>query len=180
MRRADMPGSSDDAEPRHARGSALSRMGDLRLPAIKAGWKHVADRADKEGWPSARFLATLAEHEVAERAKRRIERYLTEARLPPGKNLESFDFNVVPMISKAQVMALAAGDGWLDKGANLLAFGPPGAGKSHIAAALGLALVENGYRVLFTRTTDLVQKLQIARQDLALEAALATLRLGDR
>ena len=76
------------------------------------------------------------------------------------------------MISKAQVMALAAGDGWLDQGANLLVFGPPGVGKSHICAALGLALVENGYRVLFTRTTDLVQKLQIARRELALEAAL--------
>ena len=53
------------------------------------------------------------------------------------------------MISKAQVMALAAGDSWLEKGANLLLFGPPGAGKSHLAAALGLALVENGWRVLF-------------------------------
>jgi chromosomal replication initiation ATPase DnaA len=48
----------------------------------------------------------------------------------------------------------------------------PGTGKSHLAAALGLALVENGWRVLFTRTTDLVQKLQIARRDLALAAAI--------
>ena len=71
-------------------------LSELRLPAIKAGWKHVADRADKEGWPAARFLATLAEHEVAERARRRIERHLNEARLPPGKTLESFDFNAVP------------------------------------------------------------------------------------
>ena len=51
----------------------------------------------------------------------------------------------------------------------------PGAGKSHLAAALGLALIEKGWRVLFTRTTDLVQKLQIARRDLALEAAIAKL-----
>lgn len=150
-------------------------LNDLRLPAIKMGWRHVAERADKEGWPAARFLAALAEHEVAERAKRRIERHLAEARLPPAKTLDGFDFNAVPMVSKAQVMALAAGDGWLDKGANLLVFGPPGAGKSHLAAALGLALVENGYRVLFTRTTDLMQKLQIARRDLALEPTLAKL-----
>ena len=54
-------------------------------------------------------------------------------------------------------------------------FGPPGGGKSHLAAALGLALVENGWRVLFTRTTDLVQKLQSARRDLQLEAAIAKL-----
>ena len=79
------------------------------------------------------------------------------------------------MISKAQVQALAAGDAWLERGANLLCFGPPGAGKSHLAAALGLALIEKGWRVLFTRTTDLVQKLQIARRDLALEAAIAKL-----
>jgi len=79
------------------------------------------------------------------------------------------------MLSKAQVTALAAGDSWLNKGANLLAFGPPGTGKSHLAAALGLALVENGWRVLFTRTTDLVQKLQLARRDLQLEAAIARL-----
>jgi DNA replication protein DnaC len=62
-------------------------LGELRLPAIKAGWKHVADRADKEGWPAARFLATLAEHEVAERAKRRIERHLNEARLDRGNGV---------------------------------------------------------------------------------------------
>ena len=79
------------------------------------------------------------------------------------------------MVSKAQVMALTAGDGWLEKGANLLLFGPPGAGKSHLAAAIGLALVENGWRVLFMRTSDLVQRLQIARRELALESALAKL-----
>ena len=54
-------------------------------------------------------------------------------------------------------------------------FGPPGGGKSHLAAALGLALVENGWRVLFTRTTDLVQRLQVARRELALEAAITKL-----
>src|SRR3954469_7781174 len=85
------------------------------------------------------------------------------AKPPPGKTLDTFDFEAVPVVSKAQVMALAAGDAWLDRGANLILFGPPGTGKSHLAAALGYALVENGWRVLFTRTTDLVQRLQIAR-----------------
>ena len=103
---------------------------DLRLPAIKHVWPDFAARADKEGWPAARFLAALAEHEIAERARRRIERHLAEARLPPGKTLDSFDFDAVPMVCKAQVMALAAGDSWLEKGANLLVFGPPGGGKS--------------------------------------------------
>jgi DNA replication protein DnaC len=79
------------------------------------------------------------------------------------------------MVSKAQMHALAAGDSWLAKGANVLLFGPPGSGKSHLGAGLGRALVENGWRVLYTRTTDLVQKLQSARQNLGLEAALARL-----
>ena len=145
---------------------------ELRLPAIKLLWSRFADQADKEGWPAARFLAALSEHEIAERDRRRIERHLVDARLPVGKTLESFDFDTVPMVSKAQVMALAAGDSWIEKGANLILFGPPGTGKSHLAAALGLALVENGWRVLFTRTTDLVQKLQVARRELALEATI--------
>jgi len=147
-------------------------LNELRLPAIKLLWPQFAEQSDKEGWPAARFLATIAEHELAERGRRRIERHLAEARLPPGKTLDNFDFEAVPMVSKAQVTALAAGDGWLGKGANLLLFGPPGGGKSHLGAALGLALIENGWRVLFTRTTDLVQKLQVARRELDLEAAV--------
>jgi DNA replication protein DnaC len=95
--------------------------------------------------------------------------------LPPGKTLDSFAFEAVPMISKAQVMAMTAGDSWLAKGANVLMFGPPGGGKSHLAAAIGFALIENGWRVLFTRTTDLVQKLQVARRELQLEAAITKL-----
>ena len=150
-------------------------LSDLRLPAIKLMWSKLAEQSDKEGWPAARFLAALAEHEIADRGRRRIERHLAEARLPVGKTLDSFDFEVVPMVSKAQVMALTAGDSWLEKGANLLLFGPPGGGKSHLAAAIGLALVEHGWRVLFMRTSDLVQRLQIARRELALESALAKL-----
>ena len=150
-------------------------LNELRLPAIKQMWSDFAVRSDREGWPAARFLAALTEHELAERDRRRMERHLSEARLPPGKTLDGFDFNAVPMISRAQVMAMCAGDGWLENGANLMLFGPPGGGKSHLAAAIGLALVEKGWRVLFTRTSDLVQKLQVARRELALEAALARL-----
>jgi DNA replication protein DnaC len=125
--------------------------------------------------PAARTLAALFEHEVAERAQRRTQRHLAEARLPVGKTLDTFDFTAVPMISKARIAALAQGDTWLETGTNILAFGPPGTGKSHLAAALGYALVEAGYRVLFTRTTDLVQQLQTARQELKLAAAIEKL-----
>ncbi len=98
-------------------------LNDLRLPAIKQTWPNIAARADKEGWPAARFLAALAEHEVAERDRRRIERHLGEARLPPGKTLDSFAFAAVPMISRAQVMAIFAGDGWIEKGGHLIRSG---------------------------------------------------------
>ena len=150
-------------------------LNNLRLPTIKVLWPQFAEQADREGWPAARFLAAIAEHELAERAHRRIARHLAEAHLPPGKTMDSFDFDAVPMISKAQVMAMAAGDSWLAKGANVLMFGPPGGGKSHLAAAIGLTLIGNGWRVLFTRTTDLVRKLQVARRELQLEAAIAKL-----
>ena len=150
-------------------------LNDLRLPAIKQAWPEFVARADTEAWPAARLLATLAEHEIAERDRRRIERHLLDARLPPGKTIDAFAFDAVPMISKARVLALCAGDLWLDQGANLILFGPPGGGKSHLAAAIGLALIENGWRVLFCRTSDLVQKLQIARRELALESAIARL-----
>ena len=103
-------------------------LNDLRLPAIKHEWSDFAERADKEGWPAARFLATLAEHEIAERDRRRLARHLAEAQLLPGKTLDSFDFDVVPMISKARVMAICAGDSWIDKGANLILIGGPGGG----------------------------------------------------
>ena len=147
----------------------------LRLPTFANLWPAFADRADREGWPAARFLAALAELELAERDRRRIQRHLREARLPMGKTLESLDFAAVPTLSKAHVMALAEGDSWLAKGSNILAFGPPGGGKSHLAAALGHALIQKGYRVLFTRTTDLVQRLQTARQNLTLAQDVAKL-----
>jgi len=150
-------------------------LSELRLPSMKAIWPRLAAQSDKEGWPAAKFLAALAEHEVADRGRRRFERHLAEARLPAGKTLAAFDFEATPMLSKAQIMALAAGDVWLKTGANVLLFGPPGGGKSHLSAALGLALVENGWRVLFTRTTDLVQRLQVARRELALESTIAKL-----
>ncbi len=150
-------------------------LNELRLPTIKTLWPQFAEQADREGWPAARFLSAIAEHELAERDRRRIERHLAEAHLPPGKTLDSFTFDAVPMVSKAQVMAMTAGDSWLAKGANILLFGPPGGGKSHLAAAIGFALIENGWRVLFTRTTDLVQKLQVARRELQLESAIAKL-----
>jgi DNA replication protein DnaC len=146
----------------------------LRLPSFHTHWPSLAERADQEGWSAARFLAALAEVEIAERETRRIRRHLIESRLPGGKTLATFDFKALPSVPRARIEALAAGD-WLETGANLIAIGNSGAGKTHLVCAIGHALVEAGRRVLYTRTTDLVQKLQAARRDLALEAALGKL-----
>ena len=144
------------------------------LPSAASGRTSPLGPTRRDGPPFASSPHSPSSR-LAERARRRVERHLVEARLPPGKTLDTFDFNAVPMLSKAHVMALASGDTWLAKGANLLLFGPPGSGKSHVAAALGRALIENGYRVLFMRTTDIVQRLQAERQALQLAAAIAKL-----
>jgi DNA replication protein DnaC len=148
---------------------------ELRLPTIARLWPELAQRSDKEGWPAGRFLGGLLEHEVAERAKRRTERHRAESQLDATKTLASFDFAEVPMLSKAHVMALAGGGAWLDKGATVLIFGPPGVGKSHVGCGIGHALIDAGYRVLYMRTSELVQRLQAARQSLQLPQALAKL-----
>lgn len=150
-------------------------LNDLRLSTIGRLWPQFTQRADKKGWQATRLLGALLEHKLAERAKRRIERHRTESRLDPTKTLATFDFSMVPMLARAHVMALASSDAWLEKGANVPIFGPPGAGKSHLGSALGHALIEAGYRVLLTRTSELVQKLQAARQSLQLPATLTKL-----
>ena len=88
----------------------------LRLPTVARLWPTISETADRDGWPAARTLAALLEHEIAERAQRRIARHLLEARLPPGKTLDGFDFAAVSSLSKARVVALAEGDAWLAQG----------------------------------------------------------------
>ncbi|WP_323072370.1 IS21-like element helper ATPase IstB [Mycetohabitans endofungorum] len=160
-------------------GRLALMLNELRLPTVARLWPEFAQRSDKEGWQATRLLGALFEHELAERAKRRIERHRAESRLDPTKTLGTFDFSIVPMVSKAHVMALATGDSWLEKGATVLVFGPPGAGKSHLGSGIGHALIDAGYRVLFTRTSEIVQKLQSARQSLQLPSALAKLERFD-
>lgn len=76
-------------------------------------------------------------------------------------------------ISKGHVLALAEADAWFAKGHSLLAFGPPGVGKTHLLSGIGHALIDRGHRVLFMRTSELVQRLQAARRDLRLPSELA-------
>jgi DNA replication protein DnaC len=161
--------------PAYEPGRLALMLNELRLPTISRLWPEFAQRSDKEGWQATRFLGALLEHELAERAKRRIERHRAESHLDPTKTLATFDFGSVPMLSKAHVTALATGESWLEQGATILIFGPPGVGKSHLGTGIGHALIDAGYRVLFMRTSEMVQRLQAARQGLQLPATLAKL-----
>src|SRR3546814_17307461 len=84
-------------------------LNELRLPTIKQLWPTFADRSDKEGWPAARFLSTITEHEIAERGRCRMEQHLEEAKLLPGQEPDTFDFAAEPMNPQAQDHAHCAG-----------------------------------------------------------------------
>ncbi|MBK3403580.1 ATP-binding protein [Methylorubrum populi] len=90
----------------------------------------MPNRPTTKAGPTAHFIVALAEHESAEHDRLRIQRHLAEAHLPPRKMLDGFNFAAIPMLSKAQVMAVAADDAWLAQGANLLLFDPPAAGRA--------------------------------------------------
>ena len=149
----------------------------LRLPSFLRHWQKLAERADAEGWPAARLLAALADIELAERDTRRVQRHLNQSGLPGGKPLATFDFKAIPSMPRARIEALAAGD-WIETGTNLIAIGNSGAGKTHLLCAEGHALVEVGKRVLYTRTTDLVQKLQAASDNGCCMMAATPAKLG--
>ena len=147
----------------------------LGLPTINELWRSLAATAKADAWSPERYLAVLCEHELQQRDTRRIARHLQEANLPHGKRLDSFDFSLVPGISKARIRELASSADWITNGHNLLIFGPHGVGKTHLAAGIGAELVAAGHRVRCERVTDLLQHLQAAKRDLTLPAALAKL-----
>jgi DNA replication protein DnaC len=150
-------------------------LAQLRLPTMKRVWEEIAVEAESKGWSGPKYLSNLCEHEVAERDRRRLERHMAEAQLPKNKTLETYDFATISGVSKSQVLGLASGEIWIKDGMNILIFGPSGVGKTHLAAAIGEKLVENGSRVLFSRTTELVQKLQASKKALSLPAAMEKL-----
>ena len=88
----------------------------IKLPTIGRLWSQLAERSDREGWPAARYLATLLEHELAERYQRRIQRHLQEAEPPAGKSLATFDFAAVAMINMSRSLRSRPGALGLIKG----------------------------------------------------------------
>lgn len=120
------------------------------------------------------LLVEIFETEAGDRRDRRVDRLRRASRLPPGKTLETLDLTRFPRPLAAKVKELAKG-AFLERSDNVLCFGLPGVGKSHAAAALGNALVNQGHSVLFTPTFKLVQELLAAKRDLKLSRALRAL-----
>jgi DNA replication protein DnaC len=147
---------------------------ELRLQAFTKHWESLAQQAQDKGWSAQHYLAALCEQEVAERYHRRVLRFNREAQLPPGKSLSSFDFKALSSIKSTQIESLTQ-QTWVQQAENVLLFGPSGVGKTHIAAAIGYALIEKGVRVKFYPSTALVQALQKARGELGLTEALTRL-----
>ena len=133
---------------------------ELHLPAFRRGYEELARQAQQEGLSYERYLLGLAERECQERRDNRIERLLRQSRLPP---------KVVQ-----QARSLLDGS-FLARRENVLAFGPPGSGKTHLLCALGQGLVRSGHRVLFATCGLLVQELLVAKRDLKLPRALKRL-----
>ncbi|RIK37066.1 MAG: AAA family ATPase [Chloroflexi bacterium] len=146
----------------------------LRLPTVAAVISETLALAQREAWPLETFLLHLLEQEVAGRQQRRIERLLRQSHLPAGKTLSSFDQSRLPLPIRRQLPALASGD-FIGRSENILFFGLPGTGKSHLAAALAYEWVQNDYSVLFTPTYLLVDGLLRAKREYALEPELRRL-----
>lgn len=147
----------------------------LNLKNMRLNWEEIALRAEKLNWTYPQYLAALCDKEVSIREQQRIQDRIREAKLPIGKSLDTFDFSKVPSINAAQISGLAENTEWVTQAHNLIIFGPSGVGKTHLAAAIGRRLVERGMRVLFTKTTALVQMLQLAHNAHKLSELLAKL-----
>lgn len=142
----------------------LPTLASELVPRVKAG-------GFEDALP---LLLEVFELERETRAMRRVERLRRASRLPPGKGFESFDLTRLPIDLRTRVNELTTGD-WLDRAVNVLAFGLPGTGKTHIAAALGHRLVDRGASVLFVPTFRLVQDLLAAKKAFTLPNALKKL-----
>ena len=148
---------------------------ELKLTSISKQWEPLAQKALDEQWLPQQYLVDLCEQETAERYQRRLQRYLREAQLPPGKQLASFDFSAAEGIQQNQLTALIQQPQWVKRAENVLLFGASGVGKTHLACAIGYGSLEQGIRVKFIPATQLVQQLQQARINLSLADELARL-----
>jgi DNA replication protein DnaC len=150
------------------------QLRELHLPTIRASYEALARQAERETLSYERYLLELCAQECQQRRAKRIERLLRQSRLPLEKSLEAFDLKRLPPKVARQVQGLRAGDS-VDRKENLLAFGKPGSGKTHLLCGLAQDLVRAGRQVAFLKCSLLVQELLVAKRDLKLSRVLKRL-----
>ena len=140
------------------------RLKSLRLPTVLREYGKLAKQAAAEGLDHVQFLARLIELEMIDRERRMIERRIKAAKFPAVKSLDSFDFKAIPALNKMQVLELARCE-WIERRENVIALGPSGTGKTHIALGLGLSACQKGLSVGFVTAAALVHELMEARDE---------------
>jgi DNA replication protein DnaC len=140
------------------------RLKSLRLPTVLREYGKLAKQAAAEGLDHVQFLARLIELEMIDRERRMIERRIKAAKFPAVKSLDSFDFKAIPTLNKMQVLELARCE-WIERRENVIALGPSGTGKTHIALGLGLSACQKGLSVGFVTAAALVHELMEARDE---------------
>ena len=136
----------------------------LKLPTFLRDYAKLARQCAAEGADHVQFLARLVELELIDRERRMIERRIKAARFPTTKSLDSFDFKAIPALNKMQVLELARCE-WIERRENVIALGPSGTGKTHVALGLGLAACQKGLSTGFTTAAALVHELMEARDE---------------
>ena len=136
----------------------------LKLPTFLREHQKLARQCAAEGMDHVRYLARLVELELIDRERRMVERRIKAAKFPTVKSLDSFDFSAIPKLNKMQVLELARCE-WIDRRENVIALGPSGTGKTHIALGLGLAACQKGLSVGFTTAASLISEMMEARDE---------------
>ena len=149
------------------RESLTDCLRDLHLPAMRREYESAAERARQESSSYEAYLLDLAERECEARRANRVERLLQESRLLMEKSLATLDLKRLPAKAAQQVRSLLEGN-FVGRHENVLIFGNPGSGKTHVACAIGQELIRAGRKVAFAPRGLMVQDLLAAKRDLKL------------
>lgn len=156
----------------------LDYLKQLHMPTMRGCYQQVADQARREPFSYEQYLLELLKIECQARRQNRIARNLRASKLPPSKTLANFDKKRLPVKVAAHLNVLTDGS-FLNRCENVLAFGNPGSGKTHLLCAIGHELIEHGRQILFICCSQLVQDLLIAKRDLAMSKVLKKLSRYD-
>ncbi|HDO25666.1 MAG TPA: AAA family ATPase [Nitrospirae bacterium] len=144
---------------------------ELNLTTARKQYTELAEQAESESLSYSDFLLSVLEAECQTRRIRRIDRRLRESRLPLEKNLETFELKRLPQKVNRQIKTLLQGD-FINHNENVLIFGNPGSGKTHLICALGQELIRQDKRIYFSTCALLLQELLLAKKDLRLPRLL--------